>query len=151
MPVLKKDGALREWVGVCGDIHDQKVWSPPDQARTITGAQLRAARGILNWSVRDLADAAKISASAIRRLEETLKNALGQVRTDSAAGVQDFHQQQTRAPGKAAKISDVRKMADQERVKLRGGEMVPQFPLARLEVHRGESNSSRFSVLRRKP
>jgi PAS domain S-box-containing protein len=71
IPVFKKDRSLREWVGVCVDIHDQKVWSPPDQARTITGAQLRAARGILNWSVRDLADAAKISASAIRRLEET--------------------------------------------------------------------------------
>jgi PAS domain S-box-containing protein len=70
MPVFKKDGSLREWVGVCADIHDQKVWSSPNQALTITGAQLRAARGILNWSVRDLADAAKTSASTIRRLEE---------------------------------------------------------------------------------
>jgi PAS domain S-box-containing protein len=70
IPVFKKDGLLREWVGVCADVHDQKVWSPPAQASTITGAQLRAARGILNWSVRDLADAAKTSASTIRRLEE---------------------------------------------------------------------------------
>jgi hypothetical protein len=31
-------------------------------------------------------------------------------------------------------------MADQERVELGGREMVPQFPLARLEVHRAESN-----------
>jgi PAS domain S-box-containing protein len=70
VPVLKKDGSGREWIGVCVDIHDQKVWSPSDKV-TITGAQLRAARGILNWSVRDLADAAKTSASTIRRLEET--------------------------------------------------------------------------------
>jgi PAS domain S-box-containing protein len=70
VPVFKKDGLLREWVGVCVDIHDQKLWSPPDHASTVTGAQLRGARGILNWSVRDLADAAKTSASTIRRLEE---------------------------------------------------------------------------------
>jgi PAS domain S-box-containing protein len=69
-PIFKKDGPLREWIGVCVDVHDQKVWSPQDHASTITGAQLRAARGILHWSVRNLADAAMTSASTIRRLEE---------------------------------------------------------------------------------
>jgi transcriptional regulator with XRE-family HTH domain len=36
----------------------------------VTGAQLRAARGILNWSVRQLADAAGVAVSVVRRLEE---------------------------------------------------------------------------------
>ena len=35
------------------------------------GAQIRAARGILRWSVRNLADQAKISAATVRRLEES--------------------------------------------------------------------------------
>lgn len=71
VPVMRKDGSVREWVGGSVDIHDQRVWSPPQTTSTITGAQLRAARGILNWSVRDLADAAKVSVSTIRRLEES--------------------------------------------------------------------------------
>jgi PAS domain S-box-containing protein len=70
VPVFRKDGSVREWVGLCVDIHHQKVWAPIEPASPITGPQLRAARGILNWSVRDLANAAKISASTIRRLEE---------------------------------------------------------------------------------
>lgn len=71
-PVRNSDGSIREWVGICIDIHDRKVWAPARNAGTakLTGAQLRAARGILNWSVRDLSEAAKVSASTIRRLEE---------------------------------------------------------------------------------
>ena len=38
-------------------------------ARYLTGAQVRAARGILKWSVADLAAASKVSASTIKRLE----------------------------------------------------------------------------------
>jgi PAS domain S-box-containing protein len=70
VPVFKKDGSLREWVGLCIDVHDQKLWSPPIPAPTVTGAQLRAARAILTWSVRDLVKAAAVSSSTIRRLEE---------------------------------------------------------------------------------
>jgi PAS domain S-box-containing protein len=70
IPVFRKDGSVREWVGVCIDIQDQKLWSTPRRELSVAGAQLRAARGILNWSVRDLAEAAGISASTIRRLEE---------------------------------------------------------------------------------
>jgi PAS domain S-box-containing protein len=71
VPVFKKDGSLREWVGICVDVHDQKLWSPPNPIPTITGAQLRAARAILTWSVRDLVKAAAVSSSTIRRLEES--------------------------------------------------------------------------------
>ena len=38
-------------------------------AHYISGAQVRAARGILKWSVADLAAASKVSASTIKRLE----------------------------------------------------------------------------------
>lgn len=37
----------------------------------ITGTQIRAARGILRWSVRRLASAAKVSESTVKRFEET--------------------------------------------------------------------------------
>lgn len=71
-PVRNSDGSIREWVGICIDIHDRKVWAPAINATSakLTGAQIRAARGVLNWSVRDLAETAKVSASTIRRLEE---------------------------------------------------------------------------------
>jgi PAS domain S-box-containing protein len=71
-PVRNGDGSIREWVGICIDVHDRKVWAPAVNAPSaaLTGAQIRAARGILNWSVRDLAEAAKVSPSTIRRLEE---------------------------------------------------------------------------------
>ena len=35
----------------------------------LSGAQVRAARGILKWSVADLAEASDVSASTIKRLE----------------------------------------------------------------------------------
>lgn len=67
--VRAQDQSLREWVGATLDIHDQKVW-PSATDLPITGAQIRAARAIASWSVRDLADAANVSVSTIRRLEE---------------------------------------------------------------------------------
>jgi PAS domain S-box-containing protein len=71
-PIMLESGAVREWVGISTDIQDRKVWpAATDAASTIlTGAQLRAARGILNWSVRELSVAAAVSSSTIRRLEE---------------------------------------------------------------------------------
>ncbi|GIK82413.1 MAG: PAS domain-containing protein [Pseudorhodoplanes sp.] len=72
LPVLNADGNVREWVGVSVDITAAKAWPTPQQAeQPLTGAQIRAARGILNWSVRDLSENAAVSGSTIRRLEET--------------------------------------------------------------------------------
>ena len=55
------------------DIHDRKVWpaTSGSEQSVLTGAQLRAGRGVVNWSVRELAEAAHISSSTIRRLEES--------------------------------------------------------------------------------
>lgn len=70
-PIMLESGTVREWVGLSTDIQDLKVWPiANDGANVLTGAQLRAARGILNWSVRELSIAAAVSSSTIRRLEE---------------------------------------------------------------------------------
>lgn len=36
----------------------------------VTSAQLRAARGLLNWTVRDLSEAAKVHRNTITRIEK---------------------------------------------------------------------------------
>jgi PAS domain S-box-containing protein len=71
-PIMLETGAVREWVGLSSDIHDRKVWPAAGGAgdAIMTGTQLRAARGILNWSVRQLSESANVSSSTIRRLEE---------------------------------------------------------------------------------
>jgi PAS domain S-box-containing protein len=73
-PIMLETGAVREWVGISSDIHDRKVWTiTPDTEppSVLTGAQIRAGRGIINWSVRQLSEAARVSSSTIRRLEES--------------------------------------------------------------------------------
>ena len=70
IPVLNTDKSVREWLTVCFDIHDQKMTSSVVEDTRITGAQIRAARGIVNRSIRDVAEATNISGSTIRRLEE---------------------------------------------------------------------------------
>lgn len=71
-PIMLETGAVREWVGMSSDIHDSKVWPATSGAEqnVLTGAQIRAGRGIVNWSVRELSEGAKVSSSTIRRLEE---------------------------------------------------------------------------------
>lgn len=39
------------------------------EKRMVTSAQLRAARGLLNWTVRDLSEAAKVHRNTITRIE----------------------------------------------------------------------------------
>jgi hypothetical protein len=62
---------VREWIGISYDITESKTWPRNLSSGMLTGAQIRAARGILNWSVRDLSERSEISGSTIRRLEET--------------------------------------------------------------------------------
>src|SRR3954452_18602922 len=66
-PQLDEHGELIAWIGVSLDIHDL-IAGQSDQA-SITGAQIRGARGILNWSVRNLALEAGVSVAVLRRLE----------------------------------------------------------------------------------
>ena len=66
-PVLDHAGNIKEWLGISVDLERRTGRSG---ALRITGAQIRAARGLLRWSVMDLAGAAGISRATIRRLEE---------------------------------------------------------------------------------
>lgn len=70
VPVGYPDGSAREWIGISTDVHHEKFVSPTTSSANLTGAQMRAARGILNWSVKQLAEQTKISPSTIRRFEE---------------------------------------------------------------------------------
>jgi PAS domain S-box-containing protein len=85
-PVAHKDGWVGEWIGV---IERRPVAAEasgkagqglhagapngsdgPLDRQVIGGAQIRAARALVNWSVRELAKASGVSASTIRRTEE---------------------------------------------------------------------------------
>jgi PAS domain S-box-containing protein len=66
-PVLDDAGNIKEWLGISFDLERDTAHGG---TRRITGAQIRAARGLLRWSVLDLAQAAGTTRSTIRRLEE---------------------------------------------------------------------------------
>jgi PAS domain S-box-containing protein len=87
MPVTDANGNIREWLGISTDVHQQR---PPIQHAgppRLTGAQLRAARGMLNWSVKQLAARSGISAAVIRRLEE--QNGLLRLPDETSAALCD--------------------------------------------------------------
>ena len=72
VPILDDAGEVKEWLGINADIQDEKYALLPGKRRgRVTGAQIRAARGLLRWSAEDLAEAAGTSRATIRRLEET--------------------------------------------------------------------------------
>ncbi|WP_414476013.1 PAS domain-containing protein [Microvirga sp. M2] len=77
-PVRDEDGLVREWVGVSSEIGSTSGicnggYHPngghPHNGYP-TGAQVRAARGLLNLSVRELAEMSGVSVSSIKRIEE---------------------------------------------------------------------------------
>jgi PAS domain-containing protein len=70
VPMPNADGSVREWVGFSLYLHQHRI-AAGDGRAFITGAQIRAARGILNWSVRNLADRTGLSPGVVRRIEET--------------------------------------------------------------------------------
>ena len=74
-PVLNADGSVKRWVGACVDVHelDDQLDGPVSAASSATligGDHLRAARGLLNWSVRELASRAGVTPAVVRRMEE---------------------------------------------------------------------------------
>lgn len=74
-PVLEADGCVREWVGVLiGALDLETHQSSGADAKLkpierLQPSQIRAARALLQWSLDDLTEAAKVSKSSIRRLE----------------------------------------------------------------------------------
>ena len=69
-PITSQEGVIREWIVTVIDAPDVKTLAQADDQRLLSGAQIRAARAVLNWSVRDLAEKAGVPVSTIRRLEE---------------------------------------------------------------------------------
>lgn len=82
VPVLNRDGSIREWVGVCLAVPGQNrfgaPWAPDKPVDTgqgaapmITPAQIRGARGMIGLSKDELARRSQVSVSTIMRLEDT--------------------------------------------------------------------------------
>ena len=71
VPTFNRRGDSLELIGLSTDIENEKRYFPNTaRPRQLTGAQLRAARGMLALSVRDLAAKADISPTTIRRYEQ---------------------------------------------------------------------------------
>ena len=88
-PAKDSNGTVTEWLGATVDVEDRSpTVDGPDALDLATGAQMRAARGILNWSVRDLSERAGVSTAVLRRLEAFDGHASGsapQIRAVKAA------------------------------------------------------------------
>lgn len=70
-PVFDGERNLVEFASISQDIEKEKtIPTVRDSGRSITGAQVRAGRALVRWSVQELSDAAPASPSAIRRIEE---------------------------------------------------------------------------------
>ena len=74
VPVRDASGAIRERQGVLLPIDDRHrptvVDAGGDEVSTLTGAQIRGARGLLDWSLAQLAVASGVSVSTIKRMED---------------------------------------------------------------------------------
>jgi PAS domain S-box-containing protein len=70
VPIPKPHGGVREWMGMFTEAGDESVSGISVSNSGLTGAQLRASRGILNWSVKQLAQRTGVSPAVVRRLEE---------------------------------------------------------------------------------
>lgn len=82
VPIMNRDGSIREWVGVCLSVPgNNRYGSSAARAeaqvplvdtsdRGITAAQVRAARGMTGLSKDELARRARVSVSTIVRLED---------------------------------------------------------------------------------
>ena len=82
VPILNRDGSVREWVGVCLSVPGQNRYrssksfdagAPPIseiEQQVLTPAQIRGARGITGLSKDELARRANVSVSTIVRLED---------------------------------------------------------------------------------
>ncbi|MCP4618715.1 MAG: PAS domain-containing protein [Bradyrhizobium sp.] len=68
VPILDPQGEIQEWIGVSRNIEDIGQFFPRKPG-TPTGAQVRAARAILGWSVKELALASRVSQGTIRGME----------------------------------------------------------------------------------
>lgn len=87
VPIFNEDRTVREWVGVMIEGSQPDIAGPAlpvvPTIEDMTGSLVRSARAMLNWSISDLARAAGVSGSSIKRFEENGGGALRE-RTRSA-------------------------------------------------------------------
>lgn len=79
LPLRTDAGAIEMWVGAVGP--DPSAVAPrrePLSPSAVSPAQVRAARGLLSWSLADLAAAAGVSLSTVRRAEATGFGSIGE-------------------------------------------------------------------------
>jgi PAS domain S-box-containing protein len=88
-PVVNVDGEVKEWIGILTGGSETSSFS--ENSRWLTGAQARAARAILNWTVKDISEAAKVSISTIKRLEES--DGPSNLRSDIANAIRSAFEQ----------------------------------------------------------
>ncbi|MDR7038877.1 MULTISPECIES: PAS domain-containing protein [Methylobacterium] len=73
VPMRDVDGSILEWISLMQPASPESDLRAEESAEFdegIEGYHLRAARGLLDWSMTDLANASNLSFSTIRRLEE---------------------------------------------------------------------------------
>jgi PAS domain S-box-containing protein len=87
VPVRDEKGTLIEWVGTLVPTHKSTDIKSNPAPRQLNGALVRAARALLNWSIQDLADAADVSVSTVRRIEE--HDGVPSVRSDMVNAIED--------------------------------------------------------------
>ncbi|MBI5318705.1 PAS domain-containing protein [Bradyrhizobium sp.] len=68
VPILDPQGDIQEWIGSSRNIEDIDLLFPRKPGKP-TGTQVRAARAILGWSVKELALASRVSQGTIRGME----------------------------------------------------------------------------------
>lgn len=79
VPLFNVDQTVREWIGLVLDMTSSaNVITQPTSAQLqdLTGPLVRGARAMLNWSIPELAAAAKVSESSVKRFEENGGSAL---------------------------------------------------------------------------
>lgn len=70
VPLFDQAGAVSEWIGVLLSINRTVAReSMQPLVASLTGPVSRAARGLLDWSISDLAAAARLSVASIKRFE----------------------------------------------------------------------------------
>lgn len=73
VPLFNADQTVREWIGLILDMSNSAVaMARPGHGRleNLTGPLVRSGRAMLNWSIPELAAAAKVSDSSVKRFEE---------------------------------------------------------------------------------
>ena len=83
-PIKDRSGTFTEWHGASVIVQRDSLEALP--LTSIEGCHLRAARGLLNWPLGELAAKAKVSMSTIRRAEES---GLASIGSRSGNAIQD--------------------------------------------------------------